>query len=180
MNLLGNKTLRSNSQRKKEKENKRDENWDLKGPNVRVIKGKENLFNLEETALVVSEIDGIAALEIDLDEDQALVVLAENRLEETASAENLLKDQIVGGRQVVEVVLGGGDLGGARDLVAHSVPLRRARLFSFFCGCVLSNHLCVCEGRGTTEAFLLAVIDSETYLRVEFPVSTFEQRSSIC
>ena len=42
---------------------------DLERPNVRVIKSTENLFDLEEVALVLSEIDEIAAIEIDLDED---------------------------------------------------------------------------------------------------------------
>ena len=36
---------------------------------MRVVKGTENLFDLRETAFVVCEIDEIAALEIDLDED---------------------------------------------------------------------------------------------------------------
>lgn len=87
-----------------------------------VVEGAEDLFDLEETALVLPEIDGVAALEIDLNEDEALVVLAENRLQEPASAEDLLQDQVVRRRQVVEVVLGGRDLGRASDLVAHSVP----------------------------------------------------------
>jgi hypothetical protein len=62
-------------------------------------------------------------LEIDLDEDEALVVLAENGLEETATAEDLLEDQIVRRRQVVEAVLGGGDLCRPHDLVAHAVTV---------------------------------------------------------
>lgn len=57
----------------------------LKGPNVRMINGTENLLDLRETALMVKEIKRIAALEIHLDEDQTLVVLALNRLEETAA-----------------------------------------------------------------------------------------------
>jgi len=43
------------------------------------------LFDLRETAFVVGEIEEIATLEIDLDEDQTLVVFALNRLEETAT-----------------------------------------------------------------------------------------------
>jgi len=43
------------------------------------------LFDLREAAFVVGKIDEIAALEIDLDEDQTLVVLALNGLEETAA-----------------------------------------------------------------------------------------------
>lgn len=57
----------------------------LEGPDVRVIEGAEGLLDVEETALVVAEIDGVAALEIDLDEDQTLVVLALNRLEEASA-----------------------------------------------------------------------------------------------
>lgn len=58
----------------------------LEGPNVRVIKSTEGLLDVEEPALVLTEIDGVAALEVDLDEDQTLVVLALNGLEEAASA----------------------------------------------------------------------------------------------
>lgn len=58
---------------------------DLEGPNVRVIEGTEGLLDVEETALIVSEIDGVTALEINLDEDQTLVVLALNGLEEAAA-----------------------------------------------------------------------------------------------
>lgn len=49
---------------------------------MRVIDGSEDVFDLRETALVVGEIEEIAALEIDLDKDQTLVVFALNRLEE--------------------------------------------------------------------------------------------------
>lgn len=96
---------------------------------MRVVEEAEDLSDLEETALVLPEIDGVAALEIDLDEDQALVVLAENRLQEPASPEDLLQDQVVRRRQVVEVVLGSRDLGRARDLVSHSVLLCRSVFF---------------------------------------------------
>lgn len=61
---------------------KKELNMDLKGPDVRVIDGGEDVFDLRETALVIGEIEEIAALEIDLDEDQTLVVFALNRLEE--------------------------------------------------------------------------------------------------
>ena len=50
-------------------------------------------------------------------------MLAKNGLEETATAEDLLEDQIVRRRQVVEAVLGGGDLCRPRDLVAHAVTV---------------------------------------------------------
>ena len=59
---------------------------DLERPNVREFKAAKYLLDVKETALVLPEIDIVAALEIDLDEDQTLVVLAENRLEEAASA----------------------------------------------------------------------------------------------
>jgi hypothetical protein len=113
---------------------------------VRIVEGAGDLFDLEETALVLPEIDGVAALEIDLDEDETLVVLAENRLQEPASAEDLLQDQVVRRRQVVEVVLGGRDLGRASDLVAHFVCLSVAPFFSFLCGCVPSSN-CLRRGR---------------------------------
>lgn len=58
---------------------------DLEGPNVRVIEGTEGLLDVEETALIVPEIDGVTALEINLDEDQTLIVLALNGLEEAAA-----------------------------------------------------------------------------------------------
>ncbi|KAF2286932.1 hypothetical protein GH714_035765 [Hevea brasiliensis] len=67
---------------------------DLKGPDMGVVKGKEGFLDVFEAALVLSEIDEIAALEIDLNEDQNLVVLAENRLEEAAAANDVLEDQI--------------------------------------------------------------------------------------
>lgn len=130
-----------------------------------VVKGTKNLFDLEETALVLSEIDGVSALEIDLDENQTLVVLAQNRFEEAASAENLLQDQVVRRRQVVEVVLGGGDLGRARDLVSHPclcVPPVYV-LFSF--GSSLSNHfLHEADGGRICARLCVAGMDSETYL----------------
>lgn len=52
---------------------------------MRVIDGSEDVFDLRETALVIGEIEEIAALEIDLDKDQTLVVFALNRLEEATA-----------------------------------------------------------------------------------------------
>lgn len=86
---------------------------------MRELEGAEDLLDVEEAALVLAEVEVVAALEVDLDEDEALVVLAEDGLEEAAAAENLLEDEVVGRRQVMEVVLGGGDLGRARNLVPH-------------------------------------------------------------
>jgi hypothetical protein len=133
---------------------------DLEGPNVRVVEEAEDLSDLEETALVLPEIDGVAALEIDLDEDQSLVVLAENRLQEPASPEDLLQDQVVRRRQVVEVVLGSRDLSRARDLVAHSVLLCRS-LFFIPLWLRSEQPLSLQSGRGCLS---VAPVDSQTYL----------------
>lgn len=48
------------------------------------------------------EIEGITALEVDLDEDEALIVLAEDRLEETAASQDLDEDEVVGGAEIGE------------------------------------------------------------------------------
>lgn len=130
---------------------------------MRVVEGAEDLFDLEETALVLPEIDGVAALEIDLDEDQALVVLAQNRLQEPAPPEDLLQNQVVRRRQVVEVVLGGRDLGRARDLVAHSVPMCRS-VFLIPLG-LRSERSNYCLRRGGVDAFAclcVSLMDSQT------------------
>lgn len=84
-----------------------------------VIDGAEGVLDVEEAALVLAEVDAVVALEVDLDEDEPLVVLALDRLEEAALAEDLLEDQVVGGGQVVEVVLRRRPLLRARDLVPH-------------------------------------------------------------
>ena len=95
--------------------------------------GEENVLDLRETPLVVAEIDGIAALEIHLNENEALVVLALNRLEETTAPKHLLQHQIVRRRQVVKVVLRRRNLRRARDLVPHSAhPPRFSIGNSFF------------------------------------------------
>jgi hypothetical protein len=47
----------------------------------------------------------VDALKVDLDEEQPLVVLAADGLEEAAAADDVEEHEIVGGRQVVEVVL---------------------------------------------------------------------------
>lgn len=72
------------------------------------------------------QINVIAALEVDLDEDEALVVLAEDGLEEAAAAEHLLKHQIVGGRKVVKVVLRRRRLRRPGYLVTHLRHQRRS------------------------------------------------------
>lgn len=66
-----------------------------------VIKAAEDVAYLGEAALVVAEVDGVAPLEIDLDEDQAFVVLALYRFQEPPAPQHLLQHQVVRRRQVV-------------------------------------------------------------------------------
>ena len=66
-----------------------------------VVKWAEGFFDVSESELVLAEIDGVATLEIDLDEDEDFVVLTLDRLEESASTEHLLQHKIVRRRQVV-------------------------------------------------------------------------------
>lgn len=86
---------------------------------MRKLESTEDLVDVEEASLVVAEIDEIAALEIDFDENQTLVVLAENGLEEASSTEDLLQYEVVRGWQVVEVILRRRYLSRARDFVSH-------------------------------------------------------------
>lgn len=66
------------------------------------------------------EIEGLAgALEVDLDEEQPLVVLAADGLEEAAAADDLDEHEVVRGREVVEVVLRRRRLRRLGDLVPH-------------------------------------------------------------
>lgn len=58
----------------------------LERPDVRELEGAEDLLDVEEAALVLAEVEVVAALEVDLDEDEALVVFAEDGLEEAAAA----------------------------------------------------------------------------------------------
>lgn len=95
---------------------------------MRVVEGAENVSDLGEAAFVVPEIDGIAALKVDLDENKPLIVLALDGFEEAAATQHLLKHEVVGGRQVVEVVLRGRRLRRARDLVAHPINATAAAL----------------------------------------------------
>lgn len=57
----------------------------MKGPNVRVIDGGEDLFDLRKSTFVIRKIDGITAFEINLNEDQTLVVFALNGLKESTA-----------------------------------------------------------------------------------------------
>ena len=77
----------------------------LKWPNVRVVSGTENISDVRQTAFVLGEIDEITTLEINLDKNQTLVMLAKNGLEETASTQNLFEDEIVSGWQVMKIIL---------------------------------------------------------------------------
>ena len=86
---------------------------------MRELESAKDLLDVEESALVVAEVEEVAALEVYLDEDQTLVVLAEDGLEEPASSEDLLQYEVVRGRQVVEVVLRRRHLRRAGDLVPH-------------------------------------------------------------
>lgn len=66
------------------------------------------------------EVEGLAgALEVDLDEEEAFVVLAEDGLEEAAAADEVEQHEVVGGGQVVQVVLRRRRLRRPRDLVPH-------------------------------------------------------------
>lgn len=86
---------------------------------MRMLNRVKNLPNLRQSPLILLEIEGIAALEVDLDEDEALVVLAEDRLEEAAAAQDLDEDEVVGGGEIVEVVLRCRDLRRPSYLVPH-------------------------------------------------------------
>ncbi|PON62469.1 hypothetical protein PanWU01x14_137900, partial [Parasponia andersonii] len=88
--FLGSHTQSNNTFKNQSIQSER--NWNLERPNVREFKTTEYLLDVKETALVLPEINIVAALEIDLDEYQTLVVLAEDRLEEAASPQNLLED----------------------------------------------------------------------------------------
>lgn len=95
----------------------------LERPDVGMVDAAEGFLDVREAALVVSKIDVVAALEIDLDEDQTFVVFAENGFEESAAPQNLLKDEIVRRREVVQVVLRRRCLRRSCDLVAHFLIL---------------------------------------------------------
>lgn len=60
-----------------------------------VIQFGEDVPNTGETPLIVAQIDRVAALEVDLDEHQTLVVLAEYGFEETIPPQHFLKHQVI-------------------------------------------------------------------------------------
>jgi hypothetical protein len=73
------------------------------------------------------EVDGLAgALEVDLDEEQPLIVLAADGLEAAAASDDVEEHEVVGGRQVVEVVLRRRRLRRPRDLIPHHGGRRRS------------------------------------------------------
>ncbi|KAI8548550.1 hypothetical protein RHMOL_Rhmol07G0280900 [Rhododendron molle] len=73
-----------------------------------VIKAAEDVAYLGEAALVVAEVDGVPPLEIDLDEDQAFVVLALYRFQEPLAPQHLLHHQgsLLGHHPLLENVIG--------------------------------------------------------------------------
>lgn len=85
-----------------------------------VIELGENVANAGEAALVVTQTNGVAALEVDLDEHQTLVVFAEYGLEESVPAQNFLQHQVVRRRQIMQVVLRRRRLRRPSDLVPHT------------------------------------------------------------
>lgn len=99
---------------------------DLEGQDVGALEALEGPPDPLQPPLVLLEVERLAcALEVDLDEEEALVVLAEDGLEEAAAGDDVEEHEVVGGGQVVQVVLGRGRLRRPRDLVPH--PRRRAR-----------------------------------------------------
>jgi len=80
----------------------------------------ERVPNPLQPPLVLPEVDGLAgALEVDLDEEQALIVLAADGLEAAAASDDIEEHEVVGGRQVMEVVLRRRRLRRPRDLIPH-------------------------------------------------------------
>lgn len=85
-----------------------------------VIQVGEDVPNAGEATFVVAQINGVPALEVDLDEHQTLVVLAEYGFEETVPPQHFFEDQVVRRRQIVQIVLRRRRLRRPRDLVPHS------------------------------------------------------------
>lgn len=86
-----------------------------------VIELGEYVADANETALIVSQINWVAALEVDLDEHQTLIVLAEYGLEKAVPAEDFLEHQVVRRRQIMQIVFRGRGLRRPRDLVPHPI-----------------------------------------------------------
>lgn len=102
----------------------------LEGPDVGALEPLERPADPLQPPLMVLEVEGLpGALEVDLDEEEALVVLAEDGLEEAAAADEVEQHEVVGGGQVVQVVLRRRRLRRPRDLVPHKSqpPLLPAR-----------------------------------------------------
>lgn len=92
----------------------------LEGPDVGALEPLERPPDPLQPPLMVLEVEGLpGALEVDLDEEEALVVLAEDGLEEAAAADEVEQHEVVGGGQVVQVVLRRRRLRRPRDLVPH-------------------------------------------------------------
>lgn len=95
----------------------------LEGPDVGSLQPLEGVPNPLQPPLMLLEVEGLAgALEVDLDEEQPLVVLAADGLEEAAAADDLDEHEVVRGREVVEVVLRRRRLRRLGDLVPHPPP----------------------------------------------------------
>lgn len=59
---------------------------ELKWPNMGMLHGLEDVPDLSQPPLILLEVEGVAALEVDLDKNEALVMLAEDGLEEASPA----------------------------------------------------------------------------------------------
>lgn len=92
-----------------------------------VIEVGEYVANTGKAALVVTQINGVAPLKVDLDEHQTLVVLAEYGLEESIPAQNFLEHQVVRRRQIMQVVLRRRRLRRPGNLVPHQPSLSIVR-----------------------------------------------------
>jgi hypothetical protein len=97
----------------------------LEGPYVGTLYPLERVPDPLQPPLMLLEVDGLAsALEVDLDEEEPLIVLAADGLEEATTADDIEEHEVVGGREVVEVVLRRRRLRRSRDLIPHRA-LRR-------------------------------------------------------
>lgn len=61
-------------------------------------------------------------LEVDLDKEEPLAILAADRLEEVVAADNLDEHEVVGRGEMVEVVLHHRRMRHPRDLITHHRP----------------------------------------------------------
>lgn len=78
---------------------------ELERPHMGMLHGLENMSNLRKPPLVLPEIEGVTALEVDLNQHETFIVFAKNGFEEPSAPENFDQHEIVRGREVVEVIL---------------------------------------------------------------------------